>query len=59
MKKKYKQLKMQLKTNKKAVEDTAQKQILNTDQILKSISNLFSKYYLATEAKDELIKLKR
>lgn len=50
---------MQLKTNKKAVEDTAQKQILNTDQILKSISNLFSKYYLATEAKDELIKLKR
>lgn len=50
---------MQLKTNKKAVEDTAQKQILNTDQILKSISNLFSKYYLATEAKGELRKLKR
>ena len=50
---------MQLKTNKKAVEDTAQKQILNTDQILKSISNLFSKCSLATEAKDELRKLKR
>ena len=45
----------------KTIKDTAEKQTktfetLNTDQQLKSFSDLFSKYFLTTEAKDEIEK---
>ena len=40
------------------IEDRAEKQILNTDQKLKSISDLFSKYFLVLEARHELNKIK-
>ena len=34
------------------MEDTAEKQVLNTDQNLKSVSDLFSKDSLAEEVRD-------
>ena len=46
------------------IEDVAGKQTktlqtLNTDQQLRSVGDLFSKYFLYTEAEDELQKIKK
>ena len=43
----------------KTIEDRAIKQIINTSQNFHSISNLFSKEFLAVEAKDEFNKTKK
>ena len=45
------------KKQTKIIKDKAEKQILKTDQKLKSISGLFSKI-LAEEVKDDLTKIK-
>ena len=47
------------KNQTKTIEDRAEKNILNTDEKLKSISNLFSKDFLAAEARDEFRNIKK
>ena len=47
------------KNQTKTIEDRAEKHILNTDEKLKSISNLFSKDFLAAEARDEFRNIKK